>query len=95
LDLSPIGLRISAIYIPPGQVDDDIGTVDFSGPRAGRFPVPGDNSPGSAKLSPAEHDHFMLVGNEGTREQRTYLSAASGDYDLHCSASAWFPKPAR
>ena len=55
-DCFSIGGVVPAIDIAPGEIDDDIGPIDFRGPSAERYRVPGNSAPRYARGLAAKHD---------------------------------------
>jgi hypothetical protein len=85
-DQAPILGIVSAVHAPPGQVDHGVRRVDFGSPFAYRLGIPTGHPPRSIRGVPAEHDHVMAVGDEGTGQQRTDLPGSSRDNNLHASS---------
>lgn len=89
LDQSAILGRVAAIDTPPGQVDDDIRSVNFRGPIAERFRIPADDPPRSVAGMPAQDDDLVTVGDERSRQNVADLAGPSREDDLHGSSLDW------
>jgi hypothetical protein len=76
---------VAAVDAPPGQIDDDVRTVDFRRPSADRLGIPPDDPPGSLAGIAAEDHYLMAVGDEGTSQQCANLAASAWDDNLHVS----------
>ena len=77
---------VSAVNVPPGQIDNGVRPVNLSGPFAYRLGVPADHLPASAPGVTAEDHHLMTIRDEGTGEQRADLPGPTGENNFHASS---------
>ena len=83
-NLAPIFGGITTIHTAPGEIHDDIGTVDFTRPIAQTAPVPAHQPAGRVRAWLASQNHHLVpVRLECSSEDRTHLPRATWDDDFH------------
>src|ERR1700683_5561929 len=81
LNRSSIFGSISATYIAPGEIDDNIGTLQFGGPISQRSSIPLDHAPRGRLNRSRDHHDLMTAPVEMACEQSAYLSIAARKND--------------
>src|SRR4051812_37611253 len=75
---------IPAIHTAAGEVDHDIGAVDFGSPRAKALAVPDHATRrAAAHRVAAENHHLVPIADEGASQHFSDLSGTAWDHDFH------------
>src|SRR5262249_54551241 len=94
LDFAAMGLRVTAIHAPAGQIQKDVGAFELRDPLIERLAVPVRHPPGRGKWTAAQDHNVVSVTMEAPREERSQESRAACENDLHaCRLTSFGPPP--